>query len=96
MISVHPVGCTVNVPNFIVSDALQLLVYTDTPPTFSPSLTLNASLEVGTPVWTKLILPSSRSFRENKLMALQDQRIQLCCFLPFCTLFVLLYSDHGT
>lgn len=41
--------------------------------TFWPSLTLNASLEVGSPVWTKVILPSSRSFRENKSMALQDR-----------------------
>lgn len=41
--------------------------------TFPPSLTLKASLEVGTPVWTKLILPSSRSFRENELMDLEDK-----------------------
>lgn len=40
--------------------------------TFCPSLTLNASLEVGSPVWTKLILPSSRSFREKKSIDLEE------------------------
>lgn len=33
--------------------------------TFDPSLTLKAILDEETPVWTKLILPSSRSLREN-------------------------------
>lgn len=41
--------------------------------TFCPSLTLSGSLMVGTPVWTKLIFPSSRSLRENKLMALENR-----------------------
>lgn len=33
--------------------------------TFDPSLTLMTSLDEDTPVWTKLILRSSRSLREN-------------------------------